>query len=217
MAHLAARHQCECSLVAHAHEVGEQEFASTLAVQTKLPISIENTLGQSTYGLVNVHAPTLKQMGGQGVRFQMSEGGQERLEIPLPLKSDASAGKHSLRFDFQAHAQREISFSVYDFIDPRYWRYRLGLGNDGSYQGSSDLRVELNNLLGQPVSFDCRLHPHQKPYRRFQIMDAPPGTTQRDLVLPLDGVEPGSILWIRCEEIGTGRVLNYRLPLKVGE
>ena len=194
-----------------------KSLPSTLAVQTKLPISIENTLGQSTYGSVNVYAPTLKQMGGQGVRFQLAEGAEDRLEIPLPLKSDASAGKHSVRFDFQAATQREISFSAYDSLT-------LGIGDVDLVWETIEvtkeravLRVELNNLLSQSVSFDCRLHPHQKPYRRFQIMDAPPGTTQRDLVLPLDGVEPGSILWIRCEEIGTGRVLNYRLPLKVGE
>ncbi len=48
-------------------------------------------------------------------------------------------------------------------------------------------------------------------------MNAPPGATQRDLTLPLAGVDPGALLWIRCEEIGTGRVLNYRLPLRVGE
>ena len=194
-----------------------KSLPSTLAVQTKLPITIENTLGQSTFGSVYVHAPTLKQMGGQGVRFQISEGGEERLEIPLPLKSDASAGKHLLRFDFQATAQRELNFSAYDSLT-------LGIGDIDlvweTIEVDNDravLRVELNNSLTQPVSFDCRLHPHQRPYRRFQIMDAPPGTTQRDLVLPLEGVEPGSILWIRCEEIGTGRVLNYRLPLKVGE
>ncbi len=70
-----------------------KSLPSTLAVQTKLPVSIENTFGQSTYGSIAVHAPSLVQKGGQAVRFQMAEAGQERLEIPLPLRSDASAGK----------------------------------------------------------------------------------------------------------------------------
>jgi hypothetical protein len=72
-------------------------------------------------------------------------------------------------------------------------------------------------MSGQPVSFDCRLFPPQKPYRRFQILNAPPGTSQHGLEMPIEGIDPGTELWIRCEEIGTGRVLNYRLPLKVGE
>ncbi len=125
--------------------------------------------------------------------------------------------KHVLRFDFQATSQREVNFSTYDSLTlgigdvDLVWEV-IEMGKDRAV-----LRVELNNHLPQPVSFDCRLHPHERPYRRFQIMNAPSGTTQRDLVLPLDGVAPGSLLWIRCEEIGTGRVLNYRLPLKVGE
>ena len=194
-----------------------KSLPSTLAVQTKLPVSIENTLGQSTYGSVALHAPTLVQKGGQPARFQLAEGARESLEMPIPLRSDASAGKHSLRFDFQATSQRELSFSAYDSLtlgigDIELVWEAIEIGPDRAV-----LRVELNNLQSQAVSFDCRLHPPERPYRRFQIMNAPPGMTQRDLVLPLDGVQPGSILRIRCEEIGTGRVLNYLLPLKVGE
>lgn len=194
-----------------------KSLPSTLAVQSKLPVSVENSFGQSTYGTISVYAPTLVQKNGQGVRFQLAENAQERLEIPIPLRSDASAGKHSLRFDFQTTSQRELQFSAYDSLT-------LGIGDIDlvweTIEVSKEravLRVELNNQLSQTVSFDCRLFPPERPYRRFQIMNAPPGTTQRDLELPLQGVEPGSLLWIRCEEIGTGRVLNYRLPLKVGE
>lgn len=194
-----------------------KNLPSTLALKSKLPLSLENTFDQATYGSVSVYAPGLVQKGVQPVPFQLVEGGQDRLELPLPLLSDASAGKHSLRFDFQATSQRDINFSVYDSLT-------LGIGDVELVWETMDvgkdravLRVELNNLLSEAVSFDCRLFPPERPYRRFQIMNAPPGTTQRDLVLPLDGVPPGSLLWIRCEEIGTGRVLNYRLPLKVGE
>ncbi len=190
-----------------------KSLPSTLAVQTKLPVSVQNTLDQSTYGTIQVHAPSLMQSGSQGVRFQLSEGAEDRVEIPIPLRTDASAGKHALRFDFQVSGPREMAFSAYDSLT-------LGIGDIEmvweTLEVAKDravLRVELNNLLSQPVNFDCRLFPPERPYRRFQITNAPPGHSQRDLELPLDGTQPGAVLWIRCEEIGTGRVLNYRLPL----
>ncbi len=145
-----------------------KSLPSTLAVQSKLPVTVENTLGQSTYGSVSVVAPKLVQKGGQAVRFQIGEGAQERLEIPMLLLSDASAGKHSLRFDFQATGQREVSFSAYDSLTlgigdvELVWEV-IEIGADHAI-----LRVEVNNMLNQPVSFECRLFPPQKMYRRFR-------------------------------------------------
>ncbi|MGN6547101.1 MAG: hypothetical protein ACTHK7_18750, partial [Aureliella sp.] len=194
-----------------------RSLPSSLAQRTELPISIENTLSASTYGTVTLHAPTLLGGNSGGTPVQLTAGQQQQLNLPMPLRNDASAGKHSLRFDFQLAGQRDYSFSVYDWLT-------LGIGDvellwetlELTEVGAS-LRVEIINRGLRPVSFDCKLFPLQQPYRRFQISDAPPGHTARDIFLPLDDAPADSVLWIRCEEFGTGRVLNYRVPLQAVE
>ncbi len=192
-----------------------KSLPSIMAMRTVLPIYVENTLGQSAYGTVNLHSTSLLQPGIANLRMQLGEGAGQRLELPIPVRQDASAGKHSLRFDFQVTADREYEFSTYDTLT-------LGIGDVEMVWEALDvqkdrvaLRVELTNSTSKPVSFDCKLFPYQQPYRRFQISNAPPGSTQRDLVLPLEEFKDEMRLWIRCEEIGTGRVLNYQLPLKL--
>jgi hypothetical protein len=195
-------------------QLENRSLPSSLAQRTELPITVENTLSESTYGTVTLHAPTLLNATGGGTRVQLTSGQQQQLNLPVPLRNDASAGKHSLRFDFQLSGQRDYFFSVYESLtlgigDVELLWETLELTDDGA-----SLRVEIVNKTNRPVSFDCKLFPLQQPYRRFQITEAPPGHSARDIFLPLDDAPADSVLWIRCEELGTGRVLNYRAPLQ---
>lgn len=195
-------------------QLTNKTLPSAIAARTELPIVVTNTLSQSAFGTVTLVSPTLLQAGLASTRLQLSSGQQQNLTLPVPLRADASAGKHTLRFDFQISGERDYTFSVYDSL-------ALGIGDVElqweTVELSKDravLRVELNNNTNRPVSFDCKLFPPKQPYRRVQITDAAPGQTFRDMVLPLRDLEGESMLWIRCEELGSGRVLNYRVPLK---
>ena len=76
-----------------------------------------------------------------------------------------------------------------------------------------EMRVEVQNDTADPVKFDCKLFPAGQPYLRFQIQESRPGSTIQDMRIKLNQVERGIEAWLRCEQIGGGRVLNYRIPL----
>lgn len=194
-------------------ELEKRNLPSTLAQRAELPITVENTLSQSGFGSLGLTSPTLLQPGMAPMPLQLNAGERRSTSLPVPLRNDASAGKHMLRFDFQINSDREYDFSVYDSLTLGIGDVELQWEAIEVSKEQATLRVELANKANRPVSFDCKLFPPQQPYRRFQISDAPPGHTVRDIVLPLTGAEGGSVLWIRCEELGTGRVLNYRVPL----
>ncbi len=195
-------------------DLENRSLDSVVAQRTELNLNLENTFKESCFGTVSLNAPSLLQLGPATTRLQASANDRQRVSLPMSIRPDANAGKHLLRFDFNISTDREYSFSTYDSLT-------LGIGNvelrwetvEADAQRAI-LRLEIANDTPQPVSFQCKLFPPKQAYRPVQITNAPPGTTQREFVLPLNGAELNSDIWIRCEELGTGRVLNYRLPLK---
>ncbi len=170
-----------------------KRLPSTLGLRTELPLSIDNTLGSSVYGTVSLHAPTLLQPTAvpANARFQMGEGSSQRVQLPIPVLTGASAGKHALRFDFQATADREVSFSAYDSLVLGIGDIELTWETIDINQERAILRVEVTNSNARPVSFDCKLFPPERPYQFFQITNAPTGTTQREVVLPCAALPKG--------------------------
>lgn len=196
-----------------AFELRTRNIDSLVGQQQSLECYVRNTFKQSIQGTVTTTAPTLLQNGVSKKQIQLSTDSGNELSIPILLRSDASAGTHPIRFDFDLQADRRYQFSVYRSLT-------LGSGNiemqwtaqrEGGQRGL--LRLELDNNSEQPVSFDCKLFPPGLPYQRFQIMGANPGRTSREFFLNLQDVKSDSTLLLCCEQIGTVRVLNYRIPL----
>lgn len=194
-------------------ELEQKSLPSTLAQRTEIPITVENTLGRSAVGTVTLSAPSLIQAGVTTTRLQLNAEERSHIALPVPLRNDASAGKHALRFDFQVSSDKEYNFSAYDTLTLGIGDVELQWDTVELTDRNATLRVELTNMSNKSVSFDCKLFPPLQPYRRFQITEAPPGQTVRDILLPLVASGDNSVLWIRCEELGTGRVLNYRIML----
>jgi hypothetical protein len=71
--------------------------------------------------------------------------------------------------------------------------------------------IEMGRLNG-PIEFDCLLMFSDRPRERFQILHSGP-TVERRLMLPRASELAGKSIWLRCEEIGTGRVLNQRISI----
>ncbi len=180
--------------------------------QTKvLQMTLANTFGQAVSGKVRAVAPSLIQPTSPAMQFQLHDDNPRDLEMPIVLTSNASAGNHTVRFDFDINADRRYQFSMYRQIT-------LGLNDvqmDWTLQRQADgrtvLRLELQNHTADAVSFDCKLFPPARPYQRFQISRANPGRTLREfwVALPMD-IESKEF-WLRCEQVGTNRVLNFRV------
>lgn len=179
----------------------------------ELPVTVVNTLEEPTAGKLALQAESLLGIGVAEMPLQLPKSGRQLIALPLSLRPDASAGKHNLRFDVDtstvAGPQR---FSVYRNIT-------LGAGDiefrwDVGRKSAStvELRIELTNNTTAPTNFDCKYFPAGRPYQRFQVLDARPGITLREITLNISAEDENQGAWIRCEEIGTGRILNYRLP-----
>ncbi len=187
-------------------------LASMIGDRQDLPVTVVNTFDQPMTGKLSVHGETL--LGGSVADspIQLPHMGRQTIALPLGIRPDASAGKHDLRFDIRALSGGvNHNFSVYRQIT-------LGAGDiefkwDMARKSPQvvELRVELLNNTKDTTSFDCKYFPVGKPYQRFQILEARPGITLREINLNITLDEERQGAWLRCEEIGSGQVLNYRL------
>jgi hypothetical protein len=142
------------------------------------------------------------------MRFKIAEGEELRLPIPVTLMPDANSGSQPVRLDFDVGGQR---FSVHRAL-------QLGL-DDVQVEMTSRLKngalvVEqhLTNLSDHPLSFQCVLFAPGRRRVTRQIINLGRDRTTLVFVLP-DGEELiGQKLWLRAEEIGGPRVLNYTMP-----
>ncbi len=191
-------------------EVPVTHLASAVGVNQLIPMLFANPFGQSVAGELSLYSPSLFANSKSRIRFEIASQGKQQRQLSVAVKNDASAGRHPLTFDFDIKADRHYQFSVYRDI-------KLGLGDvefvwdavpiEG---GLVELRLELINHTDSEVHFDCKIFPAGQAYDRVQIMNAAPGTTQRQFMVKAPTIENGGI-WIRCEQIGTGRILNYRV------
>ncbi len=178
-----------------------------------IPVSITNTLPQSASGKVTVVSPSLLNGDRSESPLQLSNGLTQSKQLPVFVRNDASAGEHRLRFDFDLMSNGPYHFSIYRNATLGSGEIELTWDATRQEKGRIELRVEVRNESEDIVSFDCKLFPPGLPYHRFRINDSKPGLTVQEIPLMLSDFPEGTEAWLRCELIGTGRVLNYRLKL----
>lgn len=171
----------------------------------------ENTFAVPVSGEVTITTRSNWLTSPQRFVFQLAPGELAERDFAITLPLDAEAGRHPLRVDFHVVADRDYRFSSYHFVD-------VGLGHvyfqlTTHLDASGDLVVHqvLINETPDPVSFRCELF---APDRRRQFCQIDGQTTGRHTFVyrfPRGEELLGKTLWLRVEEIGGSRILNYRI------
>ena len=194
-------------------QLGTASLQSLAGRGQSVPITLGNPFGKVIRGTMELTAPTLIERGQASIPIQVNPDRQLEKDFPLELRSDVSAGKHEVRFDFQIEADRTERFSTYHELTVGFedidFQWQLQKISDTTVL----LRVAAINKGTAETTFQCKLFPPPYPYQHFQIDKLLPGSSSREVVLQLPKVDEGAEYWIRCEEVGTRRTLNYRVKL----
>jgi hypothetical protein len=196
-----------------AFELKFDSLSGSVITGQTIPVSITNTLPQSATGKVTIVSPSLLSGDKSEYPIQLSNSLTQLKLLPVFIRNDASAGAHRLRFDFDLISSKPYHFSIYRTTSLGAGEIELTWDVTRNAEGLTELRVQIRNESEETVAFDCKLFPQGKPYQRFRIHDSKPGITVQEIRLRLGDEAEGSEAWLRCEQVGTGRILNYRLPL----
>ncbi|HAC89026.1 MAG TPA: hypothetical protein DCF63_00110, partial [Planctomycetaceae bacterium] len=192
------------------------QLTSEVSERGKLQFRMLNAFGSDLNGSIAIHSPYLIKNQVASQELQLSAMRTDTIEIPFDFRHDASAGIHALEFAFHLRGKSDKRFSLFRQVRLGHPELQLDSQIDPVNDAVMKIEVELLNSSAQSVSFDCKLFPRGHAYQTFQILDAPVGKSihSRQLQIPRAAVTTENPLWVRCEQIGTGLVLNYRVSQK---
>ena len=179
-------------------------------------LRLRNTFPQGINGELTLNAPKSWGIDQRPTRFKIAEGEELLLPLPVTLMADANSGPQPVRLDFDVAGYH---FSVHRTLQLGLddvqveMTSRLRKDNSKADVQRWDLLVELHltNLSDRPLSFQCVLFAPGRRRETRQVINLGHDRHTLSFVLP-DGEQLiGKKLWLRAEEIGGSRVLNYTL------
>lgn len=181
------------------------KIASVTGREQQVVLRLKNTFGQAVSGELRLHAPRNWGFDTRPMRFKIAENDDLKLPIPVLLMPDASSGSQPVRLDFDVAGYR---FSVHRTLE-------LGLDdvqveiNSSIKSGVLLVEQHVTNLSQQPLNFQCVLFAPGRRRETRQVTTLGRERATIKFALPRGEELVGQKLWLRVEEIGGARVLNY--------
>jgi len=190
----------------------EDSRLDPLVGQTQeLKVRFANPFAEPVAGQVTVIAKSLLSEERRS-SFELDGNSNGNISASLQLRPDANTASASIQLKFTIQGDKPISFVVDQEI-------QIGTSDfdfETRYEIDGDNRLKLiidaTNHQSTPLHFDCMLLIPNRPRERTQISGLKDRIT-KTIVLEDAASLIGETLWLRCEQISTNRVLNYRIEI----
>jgi len=182
------------------------QLSSVAGRPQTIVLRMRNTFPQAVSGELTLHAPKSWDVDPRPTRFKLPEGGEIRLPLSVTISSEANSGPQPVRLDFDVGGQR---FSAYRTLQLGLDDVQIELTTRLTKEGTLRVEQSLTNLSDRPLNFRCVLFPPGRRRETRQVLNLGRDRTTLTFVLPRGEELIGKKLWLRAEEIGGSRVLNY--------
>lgn len=176
-------------------------------------VKLFNPAGQHARGTLAIVAPSLLQDQRADTKFSVPSNKSATVEVPMKLRYDAGQNQEPIdivvnlddRPTRQFLVRRQLLVGLKDF------QVESHIERD-EYDNLS-LTLEMFNLGLEVGSFECTLVIPGRRREKFQLLHIRDRAEKRMLIA--GGAElRGQTLLLRCEEIGTTRVINHRIAIE---
>jgi hypothetical protein len=191
----------------------QQRLDSVVGLSQDVNVRFKNPFPFPVLGRIDLVAPEIFAEGTESAPFEVGPKTSEVIPVRVLLRPDTSAQDSLVQVVVQTFGSPPRKFAV---------TKSLPIGNDDvsidtRYRISESdellFEVEASNKTGQPVSFDCLLLIPDRTRERIQL-NRVVETATRMVSIPKGSELIGETLWLRCEQIGSRRVLNYRIRIE---
>jgi hypothetical protein len=175
-------------------------------------LKLANPSEQTLRGSVEIVAPTLLQDDRSEATFIATPGKPATVEVPMQLRYDAGQNQEPIDIVVQLQDKPPKSFLVHRKLLVGLKDFQI---ESQTYHASGKLVIDLEmyNLGLEASSFECTLIIPDRRREKFQVLHLRDRMTKR-LVLADGESLRGQALLLRCEEIGTARVVNHRIAVE---
>ena len=189
----------------------EDRIDPLLGQTQELKVRFANSLSNSINGLVNVIAPSI--LAEETLTsFEIDGDTSSIISVPVQIRPDVNTSAASIQLEFSILGEKPVTFVVDQKIQVGTSDFEFEIRYEIDNENRLILFIDAVNHQSTPHSFDCMLLIPNRPRERTQI------TGFRDRVTKLIVLENaaelmGKTLWLRCEQISTNRILNYRIKI----
>lgn len=173
-------------------------------------VEIANTYAQGAGGVVRIVGPDGWQILPAKVDFKLGAGEKAKRPFQIMLPFNAVSGTAPLRADFELAADRQYKFSVYREVTVGDENIELELHTRLEDDDSLVVEQRMVNHGGEPVDFKCLLYAYGRRRQRMHVFRLTSSVDIKTYRYPEGQSLVGQELWLRVEEQGGNRVLNYR-------
>lgn len=174
-----------------------------------LNITCANGINQGISGSLALNAPSSWSFDRVPRRFKLAEGEDLIHPIRIVLQQDANSGPQSLRLDVDMTADRNYRFRVYRTLPLGLDDVKIEMTTRLREDGTLLVEQHLTNLTDGFMSFQSVLFPPGRRRETRQVMNLGRGKNTVTFILPRGEELIGKKLWLRAEEIGGSRILNF--------
>lgn len=172
----------------------------------------KNTFDQQVSGRAEIVPPKNWNVEPRQITFRLGPGEEFQQPLQILLPNNVTGGTHQLRADFEVQADRGYRFSAVRNIEVGSRDVFIETATRLKPDGFLEVEQRFFNETTEHVTFRCQLFAANRQRQKVDIVGLKPGHSVHVYRLP-EGMDlVGGQLWIRAEEIGGPRVLNYRFP-----
>jgi hypothetical protein len=172
--------------------------------------TVKNFFPQGVGVQARLVGPEVWKIAPRVLDFKLAAGEEALQPFTVVLPLDAMSGSHPFRIDFDISADRHYQFSVYRRLEVGIDDITIEARSRLNDRGELEVVQQVTNHTDERVSFKCQLF---APNRRRMMSRVIELRQDRDLKVyrfPNGEELIGQPLWLRAEEIGGQRTLNFR-------
>jgi hypothetical protein len=173
-------------------------------------LSLKNFFSQGIGGQARLVGPDVWKIAPRTIDFKLSAGEEAQQPFTVALPLDAASGRQPIRIDFEISADRHYQFSVYRHMDVGMDDITIDATSQLNDKGELEVIQQITNRAAEPVSFKCMLFAPNRRRMMSQVIELGQDRDTKVYRLPKGESLIGETLWLRAEEIGGQRTLNFR-------
>lgn len=190
-------------------DFGRRQLPSVFGKPHEQTLRFKNYFAGGAGGRATIVTPHEWIVSPQTFDFELAA--REEIELPLTIlfSSDANSGPQQVRIDFEINADRPYRFSAYRQLDVGLGDITIELTSELLPNGDLEVEQRLTNTTDEAVGFSCSLFAPQRRRIRRQVLHLYRGTDVTTYRIENGRELIGQMLWLRADEIGGSRSLNY--------
>jgi hypothetical protein len=176
-------------------------------------LTLRNFFPQGVSGRARIVGPADWKIEPQIIDLGLAAGEEAMLPFTVTLPFDAVSGRRPVRVEFDIGADRHHQFTVYRYLNVGSDDLRIEASSRLNDQGDLEVTQVVTNRTPEPVSFKCSLFAPDRRRMMSQVIELRSDSDTKVYRLRNGQELVGRELWLRAEEIGGQRTLNFHFKV----